>query len=349
LSGRLRIARREIASLRREKTIVLAILIQLFIAAFSSFLLVGLVSMYAPGSVQGGGVTIGVTGEAGPDVIEEIGDADGGFELRAYDTREAAREAFADRTVDAVFVADRRDSGVVEVTVLVPDGSVRSTVIVVGVRDALQAYEHARRDALSAQLDRQPVDLPAVPDGSPTFTFTYTLLVPLLAALPAFISGSIAADTITEEVDAGTLSLLLVTPTTAAEIVDGKALATIGLAPIQAAAWLALLWANGTAIADPLAIVALVAALATILVALGIGLAVRFSTRESAQLLYSLLVLLVFGLATLLPESPPNTVAKLALGSAEGLTYALVAGYLLVAAVAFLVVRRTARRAITSG
>jgi ABC-type Na+ efflux pump permease subunit len=346
LSGRLRIARRELASLRREKTIVLAVLIQLFIAAFSSFLLVGLVSVYAPGAVPG--IAIGVTGEAGPELagaIEEEGD----WDVRPYDSRERARSAFDDRAVDAVFVANERESGVVSVEVLVPDESVRSTVIVASVREALRTYERDRREALSAQRDRQPLSLPAAPDGSPTFTFTYTVLIPLLAVLPAFISGSIAADTITGELDAGTLSLLLVTPTSAAEIVDGKALLAIGLAPLQAGAWLALLWANGTAVANPIAIVGFVTALTTILVAIGIGLAVRFRTRQSTQLLYSLLVVLVFGLASLLPESPPNTVAKLALGTGGPLTDGLVAGYLLVAAAGFVLIRRTARRALEAG
>jgi ABC-type Na+ efflux pump permease subunit len=166
--------------------------------------------------------------------------------------------------------------------------------------------------------------------------------------LPAFISGSVAADTITEEVDAGTLPLLLVTPLSAAEIADGKMLATIALAPLQAGAWLALLGLNGTAIADPLAVVAFTGAVATILVALGVGVALRFRKRQSAQLLYSLSVFVVFGLAALLPESPPNTVAKLALGSATDLTYGLVAGYLAVGVAGFLVARWSARRSIDS-
>ena len=322
-------------------------LIQLFIAAFSSFLLVGLVSVYAPGAVPGG-ITIGVTGDAAPELAGAVDDA-GELEVRAYDSRERARSAFDDRTVEAVFLARERESGVVSVAVLVPDETVRSTVIVASVREALQAYERDRREALSTGRDRQPLSLPAAPDGSPTFTFTYTVLIPLLAVLPAFISGSIAADTITEELDAGTLSLLLVTPTSAAEIVDGKALLAIALAPLQVGAWLTLLWANGTAIANPIAILGFVTALTTILVAVGIGLAVRFRTRRSTQLLYSLLVVLVFGVASLLPESPPNTVAKLALGTGGPLTDGLVAGYLLVAAAGFVLLRRTARRAIEAG
>jgi hypothetical protein len=57
----------------------------------------------------------------------------------------------------------------------------------------------------------------------------------------------------------------------------------------------------------------------------------------------------VFGLASLLPESPPNTVAKLALGTGGPLTDGLVAGYLLVAAAGFVLIRRTAKRAMEAG
>ena len=53
MSRRLAIANRELVSLSTEKTIVLALLIQLFIAAFSSCLVVGLVSLYDPGGVDG--------------------------------------------------------------------------------------------------------------------------------------------------------------------------------------------------------------------------------------------------------------------------------------------------------
>ena len=56
------IARRDVASLSREKTIVLALFIQLFVAAFSSFLVVGLTSLYSPGEVSANEIVVGVTG-----------------------------------------------------------------------------------------------------------------------------------------------------------------------------------------------------------------------------------------------------------------------------------------------
>ena len=64
------VARRDVRSLSREKTIVLALLIQLFVAGFSSFLVVGLTSLYDPGSVSTGEVEMAVTGDARDELLE---------------------------------------------------------------------------------------------------------------------------------------------------------------------------------------------------------------------------------------------------------------------------------------
>jgi ABC-type cobalamin/Fe3+-siderophores transport system ATPase subunit len=65
--------------------------------------------------------------------------------------------------------------------------------------------------------------------------------------------------------------------------------------------------------------------------------------RRSAQLLYSLGTLALFGAAMLLPESPPNAVAKLAVGSPTDATYLVVAGAALAAAAGYAVARRSWR------
>ena len=324
---------------------MLALLIQLFIAAFSSFLLVGLVSMYDPGSAPGGEITIGVAGNASDDLIAAV-DGEGSWDLVGYDSVPAARTAFEAGRLDATFVATHGGDGRVDVEAVVPDGSVRSTVFVVQVREALSTYERERREALSARIVNDPLAVPEVPDVPPTYAFTYTVLLPLLLFLPAFISGSVAADSITEEIDGGTLELLRVTPLSATAIVDGKMLAMVAIAPAQAAAWLLLLYANGTAIANPLWLLAVVTGASAVLVATGVGLALSLGDRRSTQLVYSIGVLVVFALAALAPESPPNTVARLAIDSALPGTYAVAAGYVVVAAVAVLLVRAVVPRTI---
>jgi ABC-type Na+ efflux pump permease subunit len=347
--GALTIARRELAVLSAEKTIVLALLIQLFIAAFSSFLVVGLVSLYDPGSVQGYQVDVAL---AGPE--EEARELAGavsrqpGMRPVDFGTEAAALAAFHRGDADAVLVVDRRN-GRTFVRATVPDSTVETTVTVVQVREALRAFERAERDERAVYLERSPLPVPGDGTASPYFGFTYTVLVPLLLFLPVFISGSIAVDSLTEEVDRGTLELLRVAPVSFGDIVDGKLLAAAGLAPAQAALWIALLQLNGTAVAHAGLLVALVASLAVLVVSVALAIATVAPDRRTAQLLYSVAVLLVFGGSTVLPVNPANVAARLAIDSADPTSAATVVVLAVLAVVTYLALKTLARRVDPAG
>ncbi|CCQ32412.1 ABC-type transport system permease protein 2 [Halorhabdus tiamatea SARL4B] len=336
--SRLTIARRDVASLSREKTIVLALVIQLFIAAFSSFLVVGLTSLYDPGSVQAGGIDVGVSGDATAE-LEEAAAAVDGVELTPYANRAQAMAGFQDRAVQGVLHAETVD-GVIEVSATVPQGDIESTIVVVQLRSILEELERTERIDRSEFLDAPPVTLPEGASSSPYFGFTYTVLVPLLLFLPPFISGSIAVDAITEEIERGTLELLRVAPLSLTDIVDGKALGMAVLAPLQAILWIVLLGANGIAIRNVPALVLLVAATSVLVVVFGIVLGLLTGKRQQAQLLYSVLVLGAFGALALLPEHPATVAAKLAVGSATTVTTATVAALAVGAVVGYAAMRR---------
>ncbi|WP_256301458.1 ABC transporter permease [Haloarchaeobius salinus] len=338
IRARLAIAKREVASLRSEKTIVLALCIQLFVASFSSFLVVGLVSLYDPGSVEGYTLQMAVGGNASDEVIEVVGNDDS-IEVVQYESAEGAREGFRNWRVDAVMVATHTGNGTVAVQATVPDENLRTTVIIVQVRETLQAMEENLRQEYRTSLDREVLDVPPKQGSSPYFGFTYTVLVPLLLFLPVFISGSIAVDSLTEESQRGTLELLRVAPVTLGDIVDAKLLATATLAPVQAALWLGLLWFNGTGISNPLVLVGLVGALAVLVVSVGIGIALAAADRRQAQFLYSTGVLGAITVAGLLPEHPANTVARLAIGSPGEWTWAFAVVYACLGILAYLAVR----------
>ncbi|WP_121821634.1 ABC transporter permease [Halostella salina] len=340
---RFAVARRELAALKSEKTIVLALSIQLFIAAFSSFLVVGLVSLYDPGNVEGYTPSVGVAGNASDDLGAAI-DEVGGMAETQYGSTGEARAAFADGRVDATLVANRTANGTVQVTATVPEENLRTTVLIVKLRNVLEQLERSERDRLADRLERQPLDLPGRVAASPYFSFTYTVLVPLLVFLPVFISGSVAVDSLTEEVQQGTLELLRVAPLSLGDVVDGKLLAAAGLAPAQVALWLGLLSFNGTRIAHPVALVAVGAGFSLAVVAVGLAISLLAPDRRQAQLLYSSGILLVFTAATLLPASPPNVVAKLAIGSATTLTWTAAAGYVALGVVTVALVRAGVRR-----
>ena len=341
------IAKRELRVLASEKTIVLALLIQLFIAAFSSFLVVGLVSLYDPGNVGGVQVEVAVTGETVDELTDAIRERPGLVAVPYRDER-AAQRAFESGRVDAVLSTQRWDERVY-VDAVVPDSNIETTVIVVQVRDALRAYERAEQVERSASLSTTPLPLPSESEGSPYFGFTYTVLVPLLLFLPVFISGSIAVDSLTEERERGTLELLRVAPVTLADIVDGKLVAAAGIAPVQAALWLALLSTNGTPVGSPGLLLALVAATGALVVSMGLAVALLAPDRRAAQFLYSIGVLLAFGGSTLLPSNPANTAARLAIDSASSSAPLVVVASVALAGLGYLLVRLLVVRVDASG
>ncbi len=341
---RIVIARRDVRSLSREKTIVLALLIQLFVAGFSSFLVVGLTSLYDPGAVAAGEVEMAVTGDAQDALLEAASEHEGTSAV-SYDSEAEARQAFQQRRVDALLHARYVDGpggggSRIAVTAQIPEGSIRSTLIVVNVRGVLSTLERQERLERTDSLSTNPVPLPTEVNASPYFAFTYTVLIPLLLFLPAFISGSVAVDTITEEMERGTLELLRVAPVSLLDIVDGKALGMVLLAPAQSLLWILLLWFNGISVANPLTILVFVTAVAALVVTIGVLLGVGTGKRRPAQLLYSVLTLVVFGIAVVLPEHPATTVAKLAVDSPTLLTYAHVGGAVALAVAAYAVARR---------
>ncbi|MFB6185104.1 MAG: ABC transporter permease [Haloarculaceae archaeon] len=339
---RVAIARRDLSSLSREKTIVLALLIQLFVASFSSFLVVGLTSLYDPGSVSSDRIVVGVSGEQRA-AVEEVAARRDGLQTVTYERRTAALSDYRAGRVDAVVFASDLN-GRVNVEVIAPQNSLRTTIIVQQVRQLLEAVERNERTLRADHLDHEVVPLPRDVPASPYFGFTYTVLIPLLLFLPPFISGSIAVDSITEEIERETLELLRVAPVSLVDVVDGKAGAMILLAPAQALLWVLLLGLNGISVSHVPALLVVVTAVTTITVALGLLLGLQAGRRRQAQLLYSVLVLVLFGLGVLLPEHPATTVARLAVASPSTTTYALAAGYAVLAVIVAVVGRRVVAR-----
>jgi ABC-2 type transport system permease protein len=340
------IARRDIASLSREKTIVLALLIQLFIAGFSSVLVVGLTSPYSPDSADGEVINLGATGEANTQLSNLAIKYQEDVVVSTYNDRDEAIADFASGELDAVITSRRVpvDSGGtrIETIVIVPSEDIQTTPVVVSIRELLANFEEQQRSVHATSLEFTPVPVPTAAAGgtTPFFGFSYTILIPLLLFLPSFISGSLAVDLITEELERGTLELLRVAPVSLVDVVDGKAIGMVAIAPLQAALWLALLHLNGISIGNPASLLVMVTAVTTVAVAAGLLFGLVTGQRRRAQFLYSMLMIFLFGVASLLPEHPASTMVKLAADSATLATFAHVAAAAVVAAGAYALVRR---------
>lgn len=297
--------------------------------------------MYDPGATNQQ-VEIGVAGDATTEFVMAAGEHEA-VRVHGYNSEESMTEDFEAGNIDAMVVASA-DGNTLDVNAVIPENSIRTTLVVSQLQDVLNTLESQQRDRLSSQLSYEPLEPPATDMENPYFTFTYTVLIPLLMFLPAFIAGSTAVDAVTEEVERGTLELLRVAPVTLLDIMDGKVAAAAVLGPLQALLWIVLLSLNGIPIAHPLLLVVLVGGLTTALVVFGAGLSLAVPQRQKAQLVYSLGLLGGFGLASLLPEHPGNTIARLAIGSATTDTFLFAFVPLVVAAVAYIVVRQGVQR-----
>ncbi len=325
MSARWAIARREIAGVLRERTILLAVVIQVFVAGFSSFLVVGLSALVDPDALPPG-VDPVIAVNASSDVGRFL-DARG-LVTRPEPSDEAAERAFRDGRADAALLAEDEGepSRPVRLRLLLPDGDFRATLTLVEVKTALEEFERALRAERSDRVAFEPlvVDSPA---KTSSFAFVYSLLVPLLVFLPVVLAGALTADSLTEEVQRGTLPLLLASPATPADVVEGKLVANVLVAPALGAAWFLLLAANGLAV--PVVGGALVLVLATAmsflmgLLACGIALATR--ERNTAHVVYAAALFLLLTASLALPTSPANAVALLAAGSPSPGAHALVA------------------------
>lgn len=319
------IARKDFADILRERSILLTILVQLFVAAFSSFLMVGLVAFYDPSAadVQ----TRSRVAYVGPGGFDDFLKSTPVISVRNTSMQDALERFRTGRLDLIVEETATGNESARTITLLVPESELKTTLLVTQMKSLLQAYEKQLRQEREARLDQSLIYIDAPAQGSPYFAFTYSILLPLLVATPVFLAGSITADSLTQELTTKTLEVLRSTSTSARQILVGKLLVPVLLCPLQVLLWILLLQANGIAIHNVIPLLTFTTVLAA-LIASGTSLVALLVRREGpTQAAYTLLVLFLFVVSLLLPQDPFNLVARLAVGTAEGPSYLAILFY----------------------
>jgi len=315
------IAKKEFRGLFNERTILLAVLLQLFIAMFSSFLMVGLTSMYDPSSLSKYSRHKYNIAYAGNDsAVLEYLQSSPDFRVYPMDLSTGVA-ALKERKLSAViYVPDTSPAAdePIKITLYTLTNDLQSAIVDVKLKDIFLKYE---KDLRLIRVDRLselpiPIQVPKTTGGGDFYEFVYGLLIPLLVFMPAIIASALVIDLITEEYQHETLETLISTPVTFSEMVWGKVLACELLVPIQAGAWLLLLMINGIAIQNAGLILLQVVVTSLILILLGALTALHYRERTAAQFIFStaLVVVILFVLA--LPSNPLNLLTRLAVGTA---------------------------------
>ncbi|WP_340819762.1 ABC transporter permease [Methanolobus sp. WCC4] len=319
------IAKKEFKELLSEKTFILAIVIQLFIASFSTFLVIGLTSFYDPGmlnNVEMESTSIAVVGLES-DELYQILQEERNVKTYLYNDFRMAYTDFFDRNVDAIIVAPAgtaEGTGLLNVDIYLPKSEIKATVVSLQLKEPLERYEQSVRDVRTQRLEGyEPIEFNIIKreirTTSTYFEFIYVALLPLLVFTPAFISGGLIVDFITEEYERKTMELLLVSPASMKEIVSGKAFLATLIVPLQSLAWMLLLSMNWIRIHNPVQILLVVTIVAFILVMASTMISILFRDRGVAQLLYSLILIFLFMSSYLFTNSPLNLVTRLSIES----------------------------------
>lgn len=323
-----KVSKKDFQFLFQEKTILIIILIQLFIASSSSILIFGLSGMYDPSSISSE-ITFG-TVNGGPmnDIILKESESN----YATYDNLEEALRDFERGKIDAVIqraVETKSDGSLrVYLKVFTPKTGFVSTLVTSEIKELALQYENQLRAQFYDQgILNNRVKMMRTPKTSSYFHFTHSILVPLLYLVPALLSGILIVDLITEEYENGTMNLLEVSPLDFETILNGKVFVAWILVPIQATLWMTLLRLNGVMIGNVFSSLILTISISGILITAGGVISLRFKDRKRSQLVFTTFTILFLGLLHLSPFNPINLLAKLSTGSETTFTYIFVLIY----------------------
>ena len=307
----LALVKKELGSVIRDRTIVIAILIQLFIASFSSTLLLGMLSLYDPDTImQASGAALKIGMVSASDNPLESYLTQRGLGVIHYPNLEEAEADFFHNKVSAIIVIPANVTTTAEIKLYLPELEAVSSLIRMVIQDPLKQYENYLRAQNGIEV--RYADLKGKPATS--YEFIYSVLLPMLMLFPAFIAGSMSIDSLTEEVENNTLQTLLSAPLTIQGTVSAKIVAAIILSFVQCIAWLALLRVNGIALQNLGWILVLAVVMAGITSTMAMTGAVMLKDRERSQFIYSLMLLAGAAISTLLNLSPITTLSRLAIG-----------------------------------
>ena len=307
----LAVVKKELESVVRDRTILIAILLQLFIASFSSGLLLSMLSLYDADTIlrfSRSRIRIGMVAAA--DQPLNIFLAERGLTVIPFETLPEAESAFYEGRISAIVDTPEAANGLTEIRLYLSDSAASSSFIRTAIQEPLEGYENYLRSKKGIKVHY--ADLQGKPSTS--FEFLYSALLPLLMFFPAFVAGSLSIDSLTEEVENNTFQTLLSGPLTVNGIVSAKIAAVLSLSFVQCGAWLVLLTLNGTAIQN-IGWIFLLALIVSGITSTSAALcAILLRDRERSQFMYALLLLVAVAMSNLLNLSPIVTLSRLAIG-----------------------------------
>ncbi len=306
--------KRELLSISREKTIILAIMVQLLIASLSSVILQGIMAFYDPTSIGWGtsvSIRAGFVGEADSPLLTYLNNK--GIIAKPFSELTSAEVAFRNHQIDTILFVPEDQSNVVNMKLILPRTEAKKMVILVMLDEPLKEYEDYLRQSNGIEVNYKDFGGEAYSG----YEFLYSVLIPILMLFPALVAGSIVIDVISEEFENKTLDTLISAPVSGGQVLISKMSAAIIAAVIQLLMSAGLLIWNGIVV-EKLILVLLLAVSFAVTISLGAAIiALLFKDRQRAQFVYSMTLITAGAACYFLNPSPFELLAKLSSGSLD--------------------------------
>lgn len=302
---------REIKLLRKEKTIMFAVLMQFFIASFSSVILLGIMVYYDPGSMgqnASARLNLGILGNDHSQFSAYLQERR--HNVLYYRDMAVAESDFKAGRLDAIVYIPPEKNGIVDMKLVLPQMDAQATLVLMLLKEPMERYENYLRARDGVVLRYQ--DVRGIPFAS--YEFLYTIIIPILIFFPAFIAGSMVIDSISEEIENKTLDTLMAAPVTITWVAGAKIIASVAVGAFQCMLWVILLGFNHFYVQNGFMVLLLSVMVTAIVAMLALAVALIFRDRERSQFIYSLVILVLFSLTYLVSPSPFALVARLATG-----------------------------------
>jgi len=311
MNSYLSMLKRELKSITREKTIMFAILIQFFVASFSSIIMVGIMAFYDPSSISQNSnnrINLGLVNENDPAVNDLL--RQDGVIVRTFLDSNRAEEEFREGKLDAIMIVPQSSNGVVDMKLALPELDAKKPVVLMVLQEPLKELENYLR--FKNGVDLKYTDMGG--RASNNFEFLYSIIIPVLMLFPALIAGSIMIDTISEEFENKTFETLMAAPVTLGQIMASKISAAVITALFQVLMWTGLLRLNGMHINNLVPVLLISLAAATAIAFISSIVALYFKDRERAQFVYSIILVVAVSGSYFIGNSPIDLITRLASG-----------------------------------
>ena len=296
----------------KEKTILSAMGILVFLASFSSIVTFGLLILYKPDVILISNVKIGVAGRC--EILKSVSG------VEKYSSLDKAMRDFYSGKVDAVIYLPNESLAKPNfVTVFLPKDEIAGIVAGSKVKEILIEYEKKMRAVRGIPPDDgfKIVDYnfnSVVERGSSvTFRFIYSVLIPLLAITTGIIAGGLVVDQITEEFESRTIEVVLSTPMSFREFIAGKIVVSLLVSTLLSITWIALLALNVEIANIPLLFLTTIS-FSLILTSAGAVIASYLCDRERSQLIFSFLAISTVTLSFTYPWMVAGVIARVSAG-----------------------------------